>query len=79
MAISLPDEIYEILERARIVEHRTRSEVIQEALRSHFGEPVYVPGEQEKLLLKAALDEETQHPDRTRSWDEVRSVLREEQ
>jgi plasmid stabilization system protein ParE len=41
IAVTLPEELYEMVERARKIEHRTRSELIQEALRTHFGEPVY--------------------------------------
>ena len=36
VAITLPEELYELVERARAVEHRSRSEIIQEALRTHF-------------------------------------------
>lgn len=79
VAITLPEELYEIVERARAVEHRTRSEVIQEALRTHFGEAVYVPSDEERRLLTAALDEAEQAPGRARSWDQVRAELRTEQ
>ena len=57
VAITLPEELYELVERARKVEHRTRSELIQEALRTHFGEPVYTPTEAERRMLDEALDE----------------------
>lgn len=79
VAITLPEELFEIVERARAVEHRTRSEVIQEALRTHFGEAVYVPSDEERRLLTAALDEFAQAPERTRDWGQVRSDLRAEQ
>jgi len=51
VAITLPEELYELVERARKIEHRTRSELIQEVLRTHFGEPVYTPTEAERRML----------------------------
>ncbi|WP_194385641.1 ribbon-helix-helix protein, CopG family [Microbacterium invictum] len=78
MAITLPEELFEIVERARAVEHRTRSEVIQEALRTHFGEAIFVPSDDERRLLTAALDEAAQSPERTREWSQVRAELRTE-
>ncbi|WP_062377143.1 ribbon-helix-helix protein, CopG family [Demequina pelophila] len=72
VAVTLPEELFEIVERARRIEHRTRSEVVQEALRTHFGEAVYVPSDEERRLLTAALDE----PDASlRDWDQVRADL----
>ena len=76
VAITLPEELFEIVERARAVEHRTRSEVVQEALRTHFGEAVYVPSEEERQSLLAALDEAEQTPARGQDWDQVRARLR---
>lgn len=75
VAITLPEELFEIVERARTVEHRTRSEVIQEALRTHFGEAVYVPTDEERRRLVAALDEATHNPERSREWEQVRAEL----
>ena len=62
VTVTLPEELFEIVERARAVEHRTRSEVIQEALRTHFGEAVYVPSDEERRLLTAALDAAARSP-----------------
>ncbi|WP_062519026.1 ribbon-helix-helix protein, CopG family [Demequina silvatica] len=78
VAVTLPEELFEIVERARAVEHRTRSEVIQEALRTHFGEAVYVPTEQERQLLVAALDEAGEHPAGDHDWAQVRAELHRE-
>lgn len=78
VAITLPEELFEIVERARAVEHRTRSEVVQEALRTHFGEAVYVPSDAERRLLTAALDEVAHAPERIHDWDQVRAELRAE-
>ncbi|MEO5664566.1 MAG: ribbon-helix-helix protein, CopG family [Nocardioides sp.] len=75
VAVTLPEELYELVERARAVEHRSRSEVIQEALRTHFGEAIYVPTDEERLLLVAALDEDQRHPESARPWREVRAEL----
>ena len=75
VAVTLPEELYELVERARAVEHRSRSEVIQEALRTHFGEAVYVPSDDERRQLVEALDTIDQHPDTLREWAEVRSEL----
>ena len=79
IAVTVPEELFEIVERARAVEHRTRSEVIQEALRTHFGEAIYVPTEDEQRLLVAALDEAMQEPERSRDWSHVRAQLHAEQ
>lgn len=76
VAVTLPEELFEIVERARAVEHRTRSEVIQEALRTHFGEAVYVPSEDERRSLVAALEEAASSPERSRDWGQVRAELR---
>jgi metal-responsive CopG/Arc/MetJ family transcriptional regulator len=76
VAVTLPEELFEIVERARAVEHRTRSEVVQEALRTHFGEAVYVPSDEERRLLVAALDEVGNAPEKIRDWDQVRAELR---
>ena len=75
VAVTLPEELYDLVERARAAEHRSRSEIIQEAIRTHFGEAVYVPSEDERRRLVEALDEADAHPERTRDWDEVRSGL----
>jgi Arc/MetJ-type ribon-helix-helix transcriptional regulator len=76
VAVTLPEELFAMVERARDVEHRTRSEVIQEALRSHFGGPVYVPTEEERAMLDEALDDLRARPDSSRSWEDVRAGLR---
>lgn len=33
VAVTLPEELYQMVEQARAIEHRSRSEVIQQALR----------------------------------------------
>lgn len=76
VAVTLPEELFDLVERARAVEHRTRSEVVQEALRAHFGEAVYVPSEEERESLVAALDDVESTPERVRDWDLVRAELR---
>ncbi len=75
VAVTLPEELYDLVERARAVEHRTRSEVIQEAIRTHFGEAVYVPTDEERALLRAAVEEDERHPELARPWSEVRAEL----
>jgi predicted transcriptional regulator len=60
------------IKKVAITLHRTRSEVIQEALRTHFGEPVYVPSEAERRMLDEALAELERDPDAGRSWPSVR-------
>ena len=69
VAVTLPEELYELVERARSVEHRSRSEVIQEALRTHFGEPVYRPTDDERAALVAALDAARTAPVVSVDWD----------
>lgn len=76
VAVTLPEELYELVERARTIEHRSRSEVIQEALRSHFGEATYRPSEQERAQLIAALDEARAEPESLQDWSDVRQNLK---
>jgi len=75
IAITLPEELYDMVERARKIEHRTRSELIQEALRTHFGEPVYQPTEEERRMLDAALADLHREPGSGRSWHSVREDI----
>jgi len=75
VAVTLPEELYDLVERARAVEHRSRSEVIQEALRTHFGEAVYVPSDEERRLLIEALDAASADPGSIKDWAEVRDRL----
>lgn len=75
VAVTLPEELYDMVERARAIEHRSRSEFIQEAIRSHFGGPVYVPSEQERQMLERAVDAGRIRPGETRSWQDVRDEL----
>jgi len=76
VAVTLPEELYELVERARAVEHRSRSEVIQEALRTHFGESVYVPTEEERRALTEGLDRIAEDPESWIDWDDLRRELR---
>lgn len=76
VAVTLPDELYNLVERARTVEHRTRSDVIQEALRTHFGEAVYVPTDDERRQLVQALDDASAEPATLRDWEDVLEDLR---
>lgn len=76
VTITLPEELYEMVERARAVEHRSRSEVIQEALRTYFGEPVYRVTEEERAALVAALDTAHADPASLHDWVDVRKSLR---
>ena len=76
VAVTLPEELYEMVERARTIEHRSRSEVIQEALRTHFGEPIYRPTDEERRALIEALDVAHADPASLREWSEVRDTLR---
>lgn len=75
VAVTLPEELFDMVERARSIEHRTRSEVIQEALRTHFGEPVYVPTEEERRMLDRAIVDLHEDPASGRSWREVREEI----
>lgn len=76
VAITLPEELFDLVERARAVEHRSRSEVIQEALRTHFGEAIYRPTEAERAELVRALDEAELDPTSLQDWADVREHLR---
>ncbi|MCA0435882.1 MAG: ribbon-helix-helix protein, CopG family [Austwickia sp.] len=75
VAVTLPEELYALVERARTLEHRSRSEIIQEALRTHFGEPTYRPNDDERSALVAALDAAQEDPASLREWSEVRASL----
>jgi metal-responsive CopG/Arc/MetJ family transcriptional regulator len=75
IAVTLPEELYQMVERARKIEHRTRSELVQEALRTHFGEPIYRPTDDERRMLDEALLDLERDPGAGRSWDEVREEL----
>lgn len=75
VAVTLPEELYQLVERARKIERRTRSELIQEALRTHFGEPVSTPTEAERRMLDEALDELHRDPESGRPWEAVRQEI----
>ncbi|MGI9015860.1 MAG: hypothetical protein ACR2HR_01940 [Euzebya sp.] len=64
-----------MVERVRRIEHRTRSDVIQKALRTHFGEPVYVPTDEERRMLDHALVDLHQDLESGRSWKDVRGEI----
>ena len=76
VAITLPEELYQLVVRARAVEHKSRSEVIQEALRTRFGEAVYRPSEAERAQLIEGLEETHVDPSSVRDWSDVRAQLR---
>ena len=75
VAVTLPEELFDMVERLREIEHRSRSEVLQEALRRYFGEPVYEPSDEERRLLDEALAELDREPGASRPWDEVRAEV----
>ncbi len=75
IAVTLPEELFDMVERLREIEHRSRSEVFQEALRRYFGEPVYEPTDEERRLLDEALAEAERQPDAGLPWSEVRDGL----
>lgn len=75
VAVTLPEELFDMVERLRAIEHRSRSDVFQEALRRYFGEPVYEPTEDERRRLDDALATLEREPDARQSWHEVRSEL----
>lgn len=75
VAVTLPEELFDMIERARKIEHRSRSEMIQEAIRSHFGEARYEPTPEERRMVSAALEADLTHPEAARPWSEVRSNL----
>lgn len=79
IAITLPEELFDMLEQARAIEHRSRSVVIQEALRRHFGAPVYTPSDDERRLLDEALAGLEQVPEASRPWSTVRGEIWPEQ
>ena len=76
VAVTLPEELFDMVERARAIEHRSRSELIQEAVRSYFGAPVYEPTAEERQMLEESLGDLEAEPDAGRSWREIRAELR---
>jgi Arc/MetJ-type ribon-helix-helix transcriptional regulator len=64
-----------MVERLRSIEHRSRSDVFQDALRRYFGEPVYEPTEEERHLIDEAIAGLERAPDAARSWDDVRAQI----
>ncbi len=75
VAVTLPEELYDLIERARAIEHRSRSEVAQEALRTHFGEPVYRPTDRERRQLLEALEADASDASTRLDWETVRRQL----
>ncbi len=75
IAVTLPEELFDMVERLRQIEHRSRSEVFQEALRRYLGEPVYQPSDEERQLLDEALAQLEEHPEAGRPWDAVRAEV----
>lgn len=75
VAVTLPEELFDMVERLRGIEHRSRSEVFQDALRRYFGEPVYEPTEEERRMLDEAVADLKAHPDAVRSWSEIRAEI----
>jgi Arc/MetJ-type ribon-helix-helix transcriptional regulator len=75
IAITLPEEMYDLVERARKHEHRSRSEIVQEAVRTYFGEPYYRATDDELKAIDEALEDLRLHPESERPWDEVRAEL----
>jgi len=75
IAVTLPEELFGMVERLREIEHRSRSEVFQEALRRYFGEPVYEPTDEERRILDEALAEAEQQPEGGQPWAAVRDGL----
>ena len=75
VAVTLPEELFDMVERLRSVEHRSRSDVFQDALRRYFGEPVYEPTDEERRQLDQALAGLDQDLDAGRSWQDVRAEI----
>lgn len=75
IAVTLPEELLQMVERLREIEHRSRSEVLQEALRRYFGAPVYEPTDEERRLLDEALADVDRDSEGGRPWAVVRDEL----
>ena len=75
VTISMPAELLDLVDRAGRLEHRTRSEVLQEAVRTHFRARLYVPSSEERRMLDEALRDQAGNPSDERSWDEVRAEI----
>jgi hypothetical protein len=51
VAVTLSEELHDMVERLQEIEHGSPSKVFQEALRQCFGEPGYGPTDEERRLL----------------------------
>lgn len=60
MTVSLPSKMLEEVDTVRKKEHRTRSELVREALRVYFGKralPVYTPTPRELAAIRKGREE----------------------
>ena len=73
-SVSLPPAMAEELERVRKKEHRTRSELVREALRHYMGRSAYVRRVRERI---AELSEEEPTAEEVEAIEEARRAFRE--
>lgn len=72
IAVTLPEPLYEAVETARKHEHRSRSDLIQEAVRAYLEVPKYHPSQEELRKIDQALAELDENPTEGVDWEDFR-------
>lgn len=75
VTISMPARLLDLVDKAGRVEHRSRSEVIQEAVRTHFATRIYVPTAEERRMLNEAIRDRRRDPNDERPWSQVKAEI----
>jgi Arc/MetJ-type ribon-helix-helix transcriptional regulator len=78
MTVTLPEELFELVEDVRRKEHRTRSELVREALRRYIRAadaepPLYA---WQKKIVDERLEAYRRNPDDTLSWEQIEANAR---
>lgn len=76
IAVTLPEPLYAAVENARKLEHRSRSDLIQEAIRVYFQIPKYTPSRRELAAIDEALAERENSPEDWVAWEDLRADIR---
>lgn len=75
-SITLPEALFEQVEAVRQREHRTRSELIREALRGYLRRAEEPPlPEWQRAILAERLAQAQAHPGEGRPWEEIEAEL----
>lgn len=76
LSITLPEDLLEQVEEARLSHHRSSSELIEDALRSYLGQELDgpLPGWQ-RGILQERLAAAKAEPGKGQSWEQVEAEL----